>query len=518
MTACTVTILPHGIIKTCDSGTTVLDVLTDAGLHVKSPCGGRGTCGKCLVKAEGALLPSEGTENQFIQDRPGMRLACLARIAGDTVIHIPPRRKSPAIKKSAPDPSSLFAAAVDLGTTTIQISLVDLKNGASYALDSFLNPQRRYGHDVIARIAASRDHDKRRELVRLIGESLERSLMDSAGDLAIPLSSITKLVFAGNTIMTYLLLDLDPAPLGTFPYTAAVRDFKNISAGKLFPGKSFNPEIHALPAVSAYLGGDLLGGLTILDRMGLDRNTFFFDMGTNGEMFLRNGGDNIYAASCAMGPALEGMNISSGMTAEEGGINHVRLKDGTVDFDVMGGGEPAGITGTGVIDIIAILLRSGMLKDSGAFDKKSLALSPLKNLHTAEDEASVILHQHAALTQKDIRAVQLAKGASLAAARLLLREARYDACSIRNVIIAGSFGENLDLDNFRRLAFLPDFPGARYHFFGNTSLKAAEQACLDDTFIMRATDLRKRIHVIELSDHPLFHETFMTSLDFSVAD
>jgi uncharacterized 2Fe-2S/4Fe-4S cluster protein (DUF4445 family) len=416
-----------------------------------------------------------------------------------------------------PDPSSLFAAAIDLGTTTVQISLVDLKNGASYTIDSFLNPQRRYGHDVIARIAACPDHDKRRELVRLIRESLKRSLVDSAGDLAIPLSSITKLVFAGNTVMTYLLLDLDPAPLGTFPYTATVRDFRNIPGGELFPGSSFNPEIHALPAASAYLGGDLLGGLTLLDRVGLDRNTFFFDMGTNGEMFLRNDGDDIYAASCAMGPALEGMNISSGMTAEEGGINHVRLRDGAVEFDVLGGGEPAGITGTGIIDIIAILLHAGMLKDSGAFDKKALAASPLKNLHTAEDGASVILHRHAALTQKDIRAVQLAKGASLAAAHLLLQEARCDARSIRNVIIAGSFGENLDLDNFRRLAFLPNFPGARYHFFGNTSLKAAEQACLDDTFIMRATDLRDRIHVVELSDHPSFHETFMTSLDFSIS-
>jgi uncharacterized 2Fe-2S/4Fe-4S cluster protein (DUF4445 family) len=317
--------------------------------------------------------------------------------------------------------------------------------------------------------------------------------------------------------MLHLFFGLDVTSMGIYPYQAQRLDFhgfkpKDIDGHDIFP----NAHVLALPAASAFLGSDLIGGLALCQTDGFCRNTFFIDMGTNGEMFLINSSDQIVAASCAMGPALEGMNISCGMTADSGAITHIRLNQDILEYEMIPNGPPIGITGTALIDLFSILLETGHLTASGSFHPKietRILPTPMRYEHTAKGR-QINLWGNMVLTQADTRNVQLAKGASLAAARILLRETDCPPDDIEHVVVAGAFGQNIVQDNFRRLKFIPDFPSAQYHFLGNTSLKAAERACLDKNFITKAYLLRDRIQEVDLARHPDFEREFIAALNF----
>jgi uncharacterized 2Fe-2S/4Fe-4S cluster protein (DUF4445 family) len=305
--------------------------------------------------------------------------------------------------------------------------------------------------------------------------------------------------------------------MGIYPYLAQLLDFhgfkpEDIDCHDIFP----NAHVLALPAVSAFIGSDLIGGLALCHAEGFRRNTFFIDMGTNGELFLINSKGRIVSASCAMGPALEGMNISCGITADPGAITHVHILHNKLKYETIPNGPPLGITGTALIDLLSILLQGGHLTTSGAFHSRidtQLLPAPMRYVRTAQMR-QLTLWGNIALTQADIRNVQLAKGASLAAARILLKETDCLPDDIDHVIVAGGFGQHILPDNFRRLKFIPDFPSAQYHFLGNTSLKAAERACFDKGFIGEAYRLRNKIREIDLARHPDFEREFIAAMKF----
>ena len=505
------TILPGGSAREFNEGTLLLDACADMGLVLRTPCGGRGFCGKCALEAQGALDPPSDAEVGSLGDAQGMRLACQARMRGSVTVRQSALSSVRRGRIPVPDPTHELGIAVDIGTTSIQAALVDLSSGDTHTIASFLNPQRRWGHDVISRIAAAADPAARDALESILCVSILSSIDDGLAGTGIMLSRITRLVLAGNTTMTYFFSGLNTAPLGAHPYTAAVKDFPRIvlpAAGvHALPG-----HVSALPVASAYLGGDLVGGLALLDERSRRSGVFFIDLGTNGEMFLRTKGGDIFAASCAMGPALEGMNISHGMTADEGAITHITMSASGPLCEVMGGGKPLGISGTGLIDAVSLMLESGLVSASGAFTKGALTGPFTAVTHNGVKAARIAGDVH--VTQKDIRSLQLAKGASLAGARILLKEAGSAPEEIDQVFIAGAFGENLSIDHFKRLAFIPSFPRARYHFSGNTSLAAAARACVDPSFMERARTLRDATRVVELSIHPEFNDEFVKCLDF----
>jgi uncharacterized 2Fe-2S/4Fe-4S cluster protein (DUF4445 family) len=313
--------------------------------------------------------------------------------------------------------------------------------------------------------------------------------------------------------MSYSFLGIDITPLGTYPYTTLITSFDDYNhyppLKKTFP----NAQVTVLPAVSAFLGGDFLGGVGTLPKT--KGNSFFFDIGTNGEMAIIKEDGTIVATSCAMGPALEGMNISSGMTATEGAITHFNLYNNTLTYTSLGDGKPSGISGTALIDLIAILLKNGVIEKSGAI--KTAIPQPLSKhiqLEHIENMKTLIILDIITINQQDIRNVQLAKGASLAAAKILLREAGLSAHDIEQVYIAGAFGQHINIDNFNELSFLPEFKKATYHFGGNTSLKAALIACTDNEFLQRLIQRKEHITTIDLSQHQEFNDTYIKSLDF----
>lgn len=509
-------LLPGGKTGDFQNGTRLLDAMLEMGALVKTPCGGRGVCGKCRTRVAGEFSDPTDAETKFIGNRQDIRLACQATLTGDVAVYADEAQFVRPDSLPAADPADRYAIAADVGTTSISLALVNVSRGEQNELGSFLNPQGRFGHDVISRIAAAKERKARDAMGRLVRNAVMAAIEHALHALQLPVERIERIVFSGNTTMMYLLFGQDPSPLGQYPFTAEHLDFKAVPPSIL--GSGMRPHVHVagLPAVSAFLGGDFLGGLTLCRRKGFGGYTFFIDLGTNGEMFVASPSGDVFAASCAMGPALEGMNISCGMTADEGAVTHVRIEGGALVYSMIGEGPPVGLTGTALIDLAAIFLSQGWISESGAF---AAGLAEQKLFSPARFEGGATpkkmrLWENIFVSQKDIRNLQLAKGASLAATRFLLRAADCAQEEVRHVAIAGALGTHLDLDNFKRLGFVPSFSTASWHNLGNTSLQAAVCACFEERFVRQAAEQRGRVKEVELAADPAFNRDFLAALNF----
>ncbi len=504
------TVMPSNRSENFPVGTLLSDALSDMGFDLQMPCGGKGICRRCVVRAQGGLSPR--SDREMLLNLPdNQRLACQARITGDSTVEIDATERNQYTPATSLHRGTAFGVAVDIGTTTIQVSLVEIPGGAAQTTASFYNPQRRFGHDVISRIAAAGSRENFEKLVTLLRASIVHAVRNAIDTFA-PGSMPEKIVFSGNTVMTSFLFGIPVTPLGVFPYRAHTLDFSGLTLPDLALNAS--TDIRAFPSAAAFLGGDFVGGVSLLLKQGFCRNSFFIDIGTNGEMCVIDSAGRLYAASCAMGPALEGMNISRGMTASEGAIIHCRIEHGHLVYEIMGDTEPRGISGTGLIDLLSILISEGIVARDGRIVKNEGFERGSLRVAAADGKKSAFVANDIFISQQDIRSVQLAKGASLSAAGILLEEAQCRSEDIGQVIIAGAFGENLAIEHFQNLKFLPDFRNAEYRFIGNSSLKAAERACVDPSFIASASDLRKRISIIELSARPDFNDRFVSALTF----
>jgi uncharacterized 2Fe-2S/4Fe-4S cluster protein (DUF4445 family) len=513
MKQCSVTIHPGGRKALFPEGKILMDALADMDVMIQSPCGGRGICGKCAVKADGALSPATEAEKRILSGIDGKRLACQAEIRGPVMVQWE-QTAGIEVRYPAMDPDSRFGAAVDIGTTSVQVSLVPAGAGGSVAIDSFINPQRRYGHDVISRIAAARDGAAAADLTRRIRHAVKNSILRAFEALSLRPDRIGRMVISGNTTMLYLFFGLDVAPLGSYPYRAGLRDIEGFSPADAGMAEFAGAEIQAMPIFSAFIGGDAVGGFADFYTRGFRENVFFIDLGTNGEIILANQLGEIHGTSCAMGPALEGMNISCGMSAGEGAITRIRTAGNALEYEMIGSGEPVGISGTALIDIAALLLEQGALSRRGLIAEPGAALPAPALIITEPKGRLVRLWDRISLSQGDVRSLQLAKGASLAASRLLLRAAGCRDGDIRHVIIAGALGQNLDRDKFMRLGFIPDFSGATFHVAGNSSLGAAERVCREDRFMGMARAIRDRMTEQPLAASEEFSREFISALDF----
>ncbi len=511
-----VRIIPGDQTGNFPEGTLLLDALLEMGIIMKTPCGGKGICGKCRTHVEGVLSDKTDAEIKAIGNKPGIRLACQTKLSGDVSVSIHESQYTGPKTYPAVNQKNHYAIAVDVGTTSVRLALVDVSHGMEYHLDHFLNPQRRFGHDVISRIAAAKDPESRKSMTRMICQGIFTAIKRALQSMNLPDFCIEKIVFSGNTTMMYLLFGLDVSGLGRYPFTAKHLDFHDAVPGEDNNLLFSHARISAIPAVSAFLGGDFLGGLTLCHQKEFSENTFFIDLGTNGEMFLICAPEEIYAASCAMGPALEGMNISCGMTADEGAVTHVRLDLEELVFSMIGQGPPTGLTGTALIDLTALFLSEGLISKNGAIvaDLNQRHLPAPARLEHGKTSKQIHLWNDIVVSQKDIRNLQLAKAACLSSARLLLQKAGCKAEDVRHVLIAGAFGAHLDLDHFRQLGFLPDFSRATWRDLGNTSLQAAAAACVTGQFVREAENLRKRVTEVELARNPTFTHEFISALNF----
>lgn len=509
-----ITLLPEGKTYSISEGTLAIDILTDLSFYIDTPCGGRGSCEKCGIEAIGRFR-DRFTGIIHENFHPSEVLTCRSEIFGDCTFTLKTPEEQLPEKSIEFNPDEKIGIAVDIGTTTIQISITSLENGSISRRRPVLNPQRRYGHDILSRISAVIQNPALADsLSALTLNAIISEIKKISTSAGIGPDNITRVVFSGNTAMLYLLLGIDVSPLGAYPYTITHRDFSRLDIN-LQNVVAQNSGISAIPPASAFLGGDLVAGLALCEKEGLQKNTFFIDIGTNGELFVTGRDGYTAASSCAMGPALEGMNISSGMTASEGAVNAADVVNDTLETSVIGDVEPAGLCGTGLIDLIAVSLEYGLIDKTGAIRKtKELSVPFPSGLGSDIEKKIIYIKNNIIISQKDIRNFQLAKGASLAAARTLLNRCSINPDEIQNVAIAGSLGENLNLDKFKSLSFLPDFPNARWITSGNTSIKGAETACIDPGFLTKCIQLSKSVRNIDLASDPGFNEEFIKSLDF----
>ncbi len=504
-------------------GSTVHAAAAEAGVALEAPCGGLGRCGSCRVKASGGMREPGRDEREALSPADlaaGWRLACLARIEGPGPVTI--ERRATADVAVAPAasttdstaPASIagrtgLGAAIDLGTTTLAVALYDLEDGRRLATTLSLNPQVAFGHDVLVRVsrAIAGDADALRlavtgQLFRMVTELLELSA-EGRTDLA-------DIVVVGNPAMVHLLLGRDPAPFATPPYEGAIVDAVDATARGVGLVGTEGARVHVGAAISAFVGSDAVAGMVATGLAQREYPVLLVDLGTNGELVLRARGAS-FATSAAAGPALEGVSISSGMRAEAGAIERVRYADGRLQIETVGGVTPSGVCGSGLLDAVTAMLDAGVLDASG----RMLAQGPLGPLVTSTPEGERFeLAPDVFLTQQDIRAVQLAKGAVATAVDVLLQEADITADAVREVLVAGAFGSHVSPKALVRLGMFPREWADRVTFVGNAALTGAAVMLLDPGARASASALARAARSVPLATRQDFQRRFLAALDF----
>jgi uncharacterized 2Fe-2S/4Fe-4S cluster protein (DUF4445 family) len=404
--------------------------------------------------------------------------------------------------------------SVDIGTTTLVASLVDLETGGELAVASSLNPQALHGQDVLSRIKLGGTPEGLGQLHGDLIRELNALFQRNARRSGTAVTDIYEVVFSGNTTMLYLAVKESPVSLGKFPYTLTLRGATQVGAAGVGLQIAERGEIYLPPVISAYVGADIVSGFlaTQLERQcGV---TLFIDIGTNGEMALAVDGQ-LAATSTAAGPAFEGMNISCGMRAAKGAIELVELDDegGEVTIKTIADAPPAGLCGSGLIDAIGELAEHGIIDRNGRLIKDPAAVWR-ESIISVGGKPAFRLSGEVYLSQKDIRHVQLAKSAVRAGVELMLKTRGVSAGQVDRVLIAGSFGYHLRTKSLLNLGLLPrEFEG-RIEFVGNTSKTGGAAFLLNQAARQEMAALTAKVEVVELANHPDFEKTFVRMMSF----
>ncbi|AMB94429.1 ASKHA domain-containing protein [Aerococcus sanguinicola] len=399
----------------------------------------------------------------------------------------------------------IYGLAVDIGTTTLAASLINLETGEEVSQASALNPQIQQGADVLNRISYVMTEGGRglKQLQQAIRRAIQSLIDELCQEADCPESAVYGLSLAGNTVMTHLALGIDPRPLGQSPYLPVFRSGQQLSA-KAFGLRKIpsSAQVMTLPAVSAYIGSDVVAGAYAAGFSELGKRRLLIDIGTNGEMLVQDG-DRYVSCSCAAGPALEGMMISSGMKAAAGAVEECLWQDGQFDLQVIGGGKPQGLCGSGVLALIREGLRAGLISYRGRIiDPESLAPDDARRPYLKVDDQgkrSLQVASQVSLTQHDIRQVQLAKGAIRSGVEVLLEASQLEAEQIDQVLVAGQFGRHLAEASLIKTGLLPEGFAGHLSYIGNSSHSGAYLYLMDQDAAQGLEALARRIDYIELS-------------------
>jgi uncharacterized 2Fe-2S/4Fe-4S cluster protein (DUF4445 family) len=405
--------------------------------------------------------------------------------------------------------------AVDIGTTTVVVKLIDMKTANVLATAAALNPQTQFGDDVISRITYAQTEEKLIELNKLIVNCLNDLIADCCATANAKTGDIYETCIVGNTTMHHIFLRLPITQLGCAPYKAFSVDARDSHPGDA--GLKINPagNVHTLANIAGFVGADTTAVALATALDSADEMSLAIDIGTNGEVVLGTK-DKLYAVSCAAGPAFEGAKVTCGGRAAQGAIEAVILADNDIDLDVVGGGRPVSICGSGLIDAVAVLLESGVIDSSGRFAKTSKLKSRITEIN--HQPAFVLAYDNdkpaVYLTQKDIREVQLAKAAIRAGIRLLQNRLSITDADIKKIYLAGAFGNYIRRESALRIGLLPNVAIDRIQSVGNAASSGAQMALVSSRWRKMAADLAAKIEYIEIAHDPLFQSTFADSMQF----
>lgn len=421
--------------------------------------------------------------------------------------------------------SRSFGLAFDLGTTTVVANLMDITTGTPVAVTSMLNKQQPYGADVIARISATMlDADGLGHLRQLAQETLDGLAKEACAEAGVDAHEIYEVALAGNATMVQLVLGIDPEPLGVAPFILAARQFENVLASDL--GVTAHPRARAVvvPALGAYVGGDIIAGAL---ATGMDRDKrlrLFIDIGTNCEIVIADG-ERIMATAAPAGPAFEAASIRCGMRAAPGAIEVVKITDDSLELQVIGDEPAVGLCGSGLVDAVAELVRVGVIDASGRFvDRdKVMEVHPhlAERMNKIGEEKVFVLMEGAdpdadpiVLSQRDVRELQFAKAAIATGWHLLFEDFGIDESDIQQVLLAGSFGTYLSAASAVRIGLVPNIPLLRIVSAGNVAGEGAKMVLLSAAERHGVTTLLREIEYIELSDRTDFQDRFVDRLAF----
>ncbi len=426
----------------------------------------------------------------------------------------------------------LYGLAIDVGTTSVAGYLCNLANGEIIATESMINPQVKYGEDVMTRIAYSQNHpDGLMEMNREIISGLNRLATDLAIKTGILPSDISEAVLVGNTAMHHILLNLDVEPLGRVPFAPSINRSVDVKSREL--GLDILPaaNVHVLPIEAGFVGADNVGVLIAEEPYNQDDMLLIIDIGTNGELVLGNR-KQLLSTSCATGPAFEGANIKFGMRATPGAIDKIRIDKKTRDvrFTVIGKSgwntdvpkntmQAKGICGSGIIDAVAEMLGAGIIKKNGSMDK-SLD-SPRMKTDSSGKAAFVIAHAYETeigrditITQQDVRAIQLAKAALYSGARMMM--SRLGISLPDKVVLAGAFGSVIDKKRALLIGMFSDCGIENVYSVGNAAGDGARIALLNKAKRVEAERIARDVEYIELTAEPGFQEAFVQATQFII--
>lgn len=411
----------------------------------------------------------------------------------------------------------LFGAAVDVGTTSNVVYLVDMQSGDIIDTASTFNGQISCGEDVISRIIYSRRQSGLAQLQELAIGTVNGLLSDLLERHDVDRRRVVRLAVAGNPTMMHLFLGIDPQFIRLEPYTPTVNHPLPVRAAEL--GLHINPEaqVDCLPGVGAYVGADITAGVLSSGMYRTDKLTLFIDIGTNGEMALGNA-DWLISCACSAGPAFEGAGVHSGMRAVPGAIDEVWIHAQTLEptYRTIGGRPALGICGSGMISLLADMFLTGII-DKGGRLNRSLDTPRIRTgqhgpeyLLVAADPPHIPLD--VVMTEVDIANLLRAKGAIYAGFSVLTRSVGISLADVEEVLIGGSFGRYINVEKAILIGLLPDMPWERFRYLGNTSVRGAYQALLSRDLRRQATEIARRMTYLELSADNTFMEEFTSAL------
>jgi len=521
---------PGGASVEVPAGTTLHAAATLAGLRIDAPCGGKGRCGSCRVRVSGGVSPADAVEVESLGAavRTGVRLSCRARVQGPADVIVETSDPTGGVRAQiagiavatpveAPESRGIVAAAgvrplgaaVDIGTTTIAVRLHDLTDGTVLGEVADLNPQVAWGHDVLSRVSRAIEGDAR-ELREAVTRKVETLVALLAHGPRAATGSLLELVVVGNPSMARLFLGEDVTSLGDGTTTGDSRPARvtdTVAADLFALGHAC---VVVGPEVSSYIGSDAIAGIVATSLEGRDDDALLIDLGTNGEVVLASRGE-LYAASAAAGPAFEGYGLTNGMRAEPGAIEAVWLDDDGFGVRTVGDDRPRGLCGSGLIDLLAVLLDSGALDASG----RLLSEGPLAARVTDVAAGRVFeVASDVLLTQNDVRQAQLAKGAVQAAIESVLTAAGRTADDVREVLVAGGFGAHLRPASLVTIGVIPAEWAERVTLAGNAALSGASAMLLSSIVRADAERAAAAVRTVALAGDPEFQSRFIAALAF----
>ncbi|MHC1611608.1 MAG: ASKHA domain-containing protein [Candidatus Methanospirareceae archaeon] len=503
-------------------GKSILSYLQELGIEINASCGGKGKCGQCLVEVEsgyGSLSDKTEAEHKFISDDKH-RLACQATILKtdeeDIYVRVPRRsycilesgefleipvepfllREGERVFYGSEDMGEyagrLNGIALDIGTTTLAMYLVDLETGAVLSIISRENPQTKYGNNVISRIEFARRDQAilEREIRRAVNEMITAMVEPD---------EVYEIVVVGNPVMRDLFFGYSVESLGKSPYEPLSLNPVHKTAKEL--GLTANPraKVYGLPLIGGFVGADALALVLATEMYKHEKISMAIDIGTNTEIVLGNR-DKLIATSCAAGPAFEGSSIRYGMGGVSGAITEVRIEgDGRVSYETLGDAPPVGVCGSGLIDTLAELLDKEIIDGRGKFRGRG------KEFRIAGEIC---------LSERDIDQLNLAKTAVAVGIKTLMERYGVAIDEIDCVYLAGAFGYFINVENAMRIGLLPAIEVKKVNKVGNAAVEGARQALISRRKREDAERIAKRIEHVRLEDEEDFMEKFVSELYF----